>query len=102
MLFNLYYYFSSSHQPVDQAKRSVHIASVWIDHGCRLGFIVRLAASVPRAVFRRHTCSRICPQRLTSFRMAPRHLKYRTGMEILSTLVITCVSSKTVTRHSDT
>jgi len=82
VLFNHFcFFFPSSHQPFDPAKCSVHITALWSDYGCRLGFIVGIAASGPCAAFRRHTCSRICPQRLTSFRMARRHLQHRTGME---------------------
>jgi hypothetical protein len=37
---------------VDLAKRSVHITALWNDYCCRLGFIIRLATSGPRAAFR--------------------------------------------------
>jgi len=71
---------SPSRQPFDPAKCSVHITTMWSDHGCCLGFVVRITTSRPRSAFRRHFCSRICPQRIASFRMAPRHLQRRTGM----------------------
>jgi hypothetical protein len=106
VIFNRCCVFFSSYQRVDLAKCSVHITALWSDHGCRLGFIVRLSTSRPRAVFRRHTCSRVCPQRLTSFRMAPRHLQHCTGMEAFFFFFFSyprhhiCLSI--ITHHSDT
>jgi hypothetical protein len=72
--------------PVNPAKRSVYIPTLWNDHSSGLGLIVGLATSGARAALRRHPRSHICPQRPTSFRMAPRHLKHHTGVQVFLTL----------------
>jgi hypothetical protein len=79
--------------PINPAKRSVYIPTLWNDHSSGLGLIVGLATSGARTALRRYPRSRICPQRPTSFRMAPRHLQHRAGVQVFLTLASTYIPS---------